>query len=51
MYLFKVRIFTLKNNKKKIEDFFLKAVEIAHINDISFEKLVDLLALLYKEDE
>ena len=43
--------FYLEEQKKKIEDFFLKAVEIAHINDISFEKLVDLLALLYKEDE
>ena len=41
----------LEEQQKKIEDFFLKAVEIAHINDISFEKLVDLLALLYKEDE
>ena len=43
--------FYLEEQQKKIEDFFLKAVEIAHINDISFEKLVDLLALLYKEDE
>ena len=43
--------FYLEEQQKKIEDFFLKAVEIANINDISFEKLVDLLALLYKEDE
>ncbi len=43
--------FYKEEQQKKIEDFFLKAVEIAHINDISFEKLVDLLALLYKEDE
>ncbi|TGY93684.1 GntR family transcriptional regulator [Petralouisia muris] len=43
--------FYLEEQQKRIEEYFLKAIEIAHISGITFERLVDLLTLLYQEDE
>jgi len=43
--------FYLEEQQKKIEEHFLKAIEIARISGITIEKLVDLLTLLYQEEE
>ncbi len=43
--------FYLEEQQKKIEEYFLKAIEIARMSGITFERLVDLLTLLCQEDE
>ena len=43
--------FYLEEQQKKIEERFAEAVEIARISNISLDKLIDLLTLLYQEDE
>lgn len=43
--------FYLEEQQKKIEGRFAEAIEIARASGISFDKLVDLLTILYQEDE
>ena len=43
--------FYLEEQQKKIEEHFSEAIEIARSSGISFDKLVDLLTLLYQEDD
>lgn len=43
--------FYLEEQQKRIEEYFLKAIEIARVSGITLERLVDLLTLLYQEDE
>lgn len=43
--------FYLEEQQKKIEEYFINAIEIARISGIPFEKLIDLLTLLYQEDD
>ena len=43
--------FYLEEQQKKIEGRFAEAIEIARASGISFVKLVDLLTILYQEDE
>lgn len=43
--------FYLEEQQKKIEEHFSEAIEIARANGISFEKLTELLTLLYQEDD
>ena len=43
--------FYLEEQQKKIEERFAEAVEIARISNISLDKLINLLTLLYQEDE
>lgn len=43
--------FYLEEQQKKIEEHFIEAIEIARTSGISFEKLMDLLTLLYQEDD
>lgn len=43
--------FYLEEQQKKIEERFSEAIEIARTSGISFDKLVDLLTLLYQEDD
>ncbi len=42
--------FYLEEQQKKIEEHFIKAIEIARTNGIKLEKLTGLLTLLYQED-
>lgn len=43
--------FYLEEQQKKIEEYFINAIEVARISGIPFEKLIDLLTLLYQEDD
>lgn len=43
--------FYLEEQQKKIEEHFIKAIEIARASGIDFEKLAGLLKLLYQEDD
>ena len=43
--------FYLEEQQKKIEECFINAIEVARTSGISFEKLIDLLTLLYEEDD
>lgn len=43
--------FYLEEQQKKIEEKFAEAIEIARSNGISLDKLTDLLALMYQEDD
>jgi len=43
--------FYLEEQQKKIEEHFSEAIEIARGSGISFDKLIDLLTLLYQEDD
>lgn len=42
--------FYLEEQQKKIEEKFTEAIEIARTSGISFDKLVDLLTILYEEE-
>lgn len=42
--------FYLEEQQKKIEEKFAEAIEIARTSGISFDKLVDLLTILYEEE-
>ncbi len=43
--------FYLEEQQKKIESYFNEAIEIARTSGISLNKLINLLTLLYEEDE
>lgn len=43
--------FYLEEQQKKIEERFSEAIEIARASGISFDKLVELLTILYEEDD
>ena len=43
--------FYLEEQQKKIEVRFAEAIEIARASGITFDQLVDLLTILYQEDE
>lgn len=43
--------FYLEEQQKKIEERFSEAVEIARASGISFDKLIELLTILYEEDD
>lgn len=43
--------FYLEEQQKKIEGYFSEAIEIARTSGISLDKLLDLLTLLYEEDQ
>lgn len=43
--------FYLEEQQKKIEERFSEAIEIAHASGISFDKLIELLTILYEEDD
>ena len=43
--------FYLEEQQKSIEEKFSEAIEIARASGISLEKLTELLALMYQEDE
>ena len=43
--------FYLEEQQKKIEERFAEAIEIARSSGISLNKLTELLALMYQEDE
>lgn len=43
--------FYLEEQQKKIEECFIEAIEIARASGINLEKLVDLLSILYQEDD
>lgn len=43
--------FYLEEQQKRIEEKFSEAIEIARASGISLEKLTELLALMYQEDE
>ena len=43
--------FYLEEQQKKIESYFNQAIEIARTSGISLNKLINLLTLLYEEDE
>ena len=43
--------FYLEEQQKKIEEHFSEAMEIARSSGISFDNLVDLITLLYQEDD
>ncbi len=43
--------FYLEEQQKKIEERFSEAIEIARASGISFDKLIELLAILYEEDD
>ncbi len=43
--------FYLEEQQKKIEKRFSEAIEIARASGISFDKLIELLAILYEEDD
>ncbi len=43
--------FYLEEQQKKIEEKFAEAVELARSSGIKLDKLLDLLTLLYEEDE
>lgn len=43
--------FYLEEQQKKIEEYFSEAIEIARTSGISLDKLLDLLTLLYEEDQ
>ena len=43
--------FYLEEQQKKIEEKFTEAVEIARSSSIKLDKLINLLTLLYEEDE
>ncbi len=42
--------FYLEEQQKKIEERFSEAIEIARASGISFDKLIELLTILYEED-
>lgn len=42
--------FYLEEQQKKIEERFSEAIEIARASGISFDKLTELLTILYEED-
>ena len=42
--------FYLEEQQKKIEDYFIKAIEIARVSGIKLDKLKSLLELLYEEE-
>lgn len=43
--------FYLEEQQKKIEERFSEAIEIARTSGISFDKLIELLTILYEEDD
>lgn len=43
--------FYLEEQQKKIEERFSEAIEIARASGISFDKLTELLTILYEEDD
>ena len=43
--------FYLEEQQKKIEEHFTDAIEVARASGISLDKLINLLTLLYQEDE
>ncbi len=43
--------FYLEEQQKKIEEKFSEAIEIAHTSGIKLDKLVNLLTLLYDEED
>ena len=43
--------FYLEEQQKKIEERFSEAIEIARASGISFDKLMELLTILYEEDD
>lgn len=43
--------FYLEEQQKKIEERFTEAIEIARTSGITIDKLIDLLTLLYEEDD
>ena len=43
--------FYLEEQQNKIEERFSEAIEIARASGISFDKLIELLAILYEEDD
>lgn len=43
--------FYLEEQQKKIEEHFTDAIEVARSSGISLDKLINLLTLLYQEDE
>ena len=45
------RSFYQEEQQKKIEEFILKAIEIAKINNIKPEKLIELIKIFYLEEE
>ena len=42
--------FYLEEQQKKIENYFIEAIEIAKVSGIKLDKLQSLLALLYEEE-
>lgn len=45
------QVFYLEEQQKKIEERFSEAIEIARASGISFDKLIELLTILYEEDD
>lgn len=43
--------FYLEEQQKKIEERFSEAIEIARASGIAFDKLIELLTILYEEDD
>ncbi len=43
--------FYLEEQQKKIEERFLEAIEIARASGISFDKMIELLTILYEEED
>ena len=43
--------FYLEEQQKKIEEKFSEAIEIARVSGISLDKLLNLITLLYEEDD
>lgn len=43
--------FYLEEQQKKIEERFSEAIEIARASGISFDKLIELITILYEEDD
>ena len=43
--------FYLEEQQKKIEERLSEAIEIARASGISFDKLIELLTILYEEDD
>ena len=43
--------FYLEEQQKKIEERFSEAIEIARASGISFDKLIELLTILYEEED
>ena len=43
--------FYLEEQQKKIEERFSEAIEIARVSGISFDKLIELLTILYEEED